>query len=85
MKPTKKSEQILLVKTHKNLEEEQDMQPDTSYIPFEMTTEKHEVMENVEQSYIPVNSYKPIISSIGNSGWQISDVWRDIRVDNFSS
>jgi hypothetical protein len=83
MKPTKKSEQILLVKTHKNLEEEQDVQPDTSYIPFEVATENHEIMENVEQSYIPV-SHNPIIPSCCNSGWQISDIWRDIRVDNFS-
>jgi hypothetical protein len=84
MKPIKKSEQILLVKTHKNLEEEQDVQPDTSYIPSDVTTENDEIMENEEQSYIPV-SHNPIISSIGNSGWQISDIWRDIRVDNFSS
>jgi hypothetical protein len=88
MKPIKKSEKILLLLAHKNSEEEeqqeQDMQRDTSYIPFDVATENHEVIENEKQSYIPVNNYKPIISSIGNSGWQISDVWRDIRVDNFS-
>jgi hypothetical protein len=83
MKPIKKSEQILLVKTHKNLEEEQDIQPLVKDIPFDVATENDEIMENVKQSYIPV-SYNPIISSIGNSGWQISDIWRDIRVDNFS-
>jgi hypothetical protein len=84
MKPIKKSEQILLVKSHKNSEEEQDMQPDIKDIPFDVATENHEVIENEKQSYIPVNNYNPIILSIGNSGWQISDIWRDIRVDNFS-
>jgi hypothetical protein len=85
MKPIKKSEKILLVKAHKNSEEEeQDIQPPVKDIPSDVATENHEVAENVEKSYIPVNNYNPIIPSIGNSGWQISDVWRDIRVDNFS-
>ncbi|MCW5318112.1 hypothetical protein GTQ43_31475 [Nostoc sp. KVJ3] len=25
----------------------------------------------------------PPVQSVGNSGWQVSDVWRDIRVDDF--
>jgi hypothetical protein len=84
MKPIKKSEQILLVKAHKNSEEEQGMQPDIKDIPLSLAIENHEVAENVEKSYIPVNNYNPIIPSSCNSGWQISDIWRDIRVDNFS-
>jgi hypothetical protein len=31
-------------------------------------------------AYIP--EYRPL-HSVGNSGWQVSDVWRDIRVDDF--
>jgi hypothetical protein len=31
-------------------------------------------------AYIP--EYRPL-RSVGNSGWQVSDVWRDIRVDDF--
>ncbi|MBD2536563.1 hypothetical protein H6G97_47780 [Nostoc flagelliforme FACHB-838] len=27
----------------------------------------------------------PPVQSVGNSGWQVSDVWRDIRVDDFCS
>ncbi|MBD2505088.1 hypothetical protein [Anabaena azotica] len=25
----------------------------------------------------------PLTGSVGNSGWQISDIWRDLRVDGF--
>ncbi len=35
-----------------------------------------------EPNYIPVRDY-PVVQSIGNSGWQASDIWRDIRIDNF--
>ena len=32
--------------------------------------------------YIPLLDNPPV-QSVGNSGWQISDVWRDLRVDDF--
>ncbi|OYE01007.1 hypothetical protein [Nostoc sp. 'Peltigera membranacea cyanobiont' 232] len=32
--------------------------------------------------YIPFIDNPPV-QSVGNSGWQMSDVWRDIRVDDF--
>ena len=32
--------------------------------------------------YIPLLDNPPV-QSVGNSGWQISDIWRDIRVDGF--
>ncbi|MEH2325186.1 MAG: hypothetical protein V7K32_16825 [Nostoc sp.] len=32
--------------------------------------------------YIPFLDNPPV-QSVGNSGWQISDIWRDIRVDDF--
>jgi hypothetical protein len=34
--------------------------------------------------YIPFLDNPPV-QSVGNSGWQISDVWRDLRVDSFSN
>ena len=34
--------------------------------------------------YIPFLDNPPV-QSVGNSGWQVSDVWRDIRVDDFCS
>ena len=35
-----------------------------------------------EPDYIPFLDNPPV-QSVGNSGWQVSDVWRDIRVDGF--
>jgi hypothetical protein len=35
-----------------------------------------------EPNYIPLPD-NPIVQSVSNSGWQISDIWRDIRVDDF--
>lgn len=35
-----------------------------------------------EPNYIPLRD-NPIVQSVGKSGWQISDIWRDIRVDDF--
>ena len=32
--------------------------------------------------YIPFLDNPPV-QFVGNSGWQISDIWRDIRVDDF--
>lgn len=34
--------------------------------------------------YIPFLDNPPV-QSVGNSGWQVFDVWRDIRVDDFCS
>ncbi|MEH2003319.1 MAG: hypothetical protein V7L00_32185 [Nostoc sp.] len=34
--------------------------------------------------YVPFLDNPPV-QSVGNSGWQVSDVWRDIRVDDFCS
>lgn len=32
--------------------------------------------------YAPVQDY-PILQSVSNSGWQPSDIWRDLRIDGF--
>ncbi|AFY99390.1 hypothetical protein [Calothrix sp. PCC 6303] len=79
----KKSEQQLLLKIKKIEDEEQNIQPDAKDIPEVREEQKHLIIENTESNYIPARD-NPIVQSIGNSGWQISDIWRDIRVDNFS-
>lgn len=38
--------------------------------------------EPIEPNYIPLRD-NAIVQSVGKSGWQISDIWRDIRVDGF--
>jgi hypothetical protein len=79
----KKSEQLLLLKIKKIEDEEENIQPDTKDIPEANPEKKHVIIENQEANYTPLRD-NPIVQSIGNSGWQISDIWRDIRVDNFS-
>jgi hypothetical protein len=79
----KKSEQQLLLKIKKIEDEEQNIQPDTKDIAEDTEEQKRLIIENTESNYIPARD-NPIVQSIGNSGWQISDIWRDIRVDNFS-
>ncbi|MFW9264730.1 hypothetical protein [Nostoc sp. CALU 546] len=36
------------------------------------------------RDYVPFLDNPPV-QSVGNSGWQVSDVWRDLRVDSFSN
>ena len=40
------------------------------------------ISDSREPDYIPFID-NPQVHSVGNSGWQISDIWRDIRVDDF--
>jgi hypothetical protein len=79
----KKSEQLLLLKIKKIEDEEENIRPDIKDIPEMNLGKKHVIIENRESNYIPLQD-NPIVQSISNSGWQISDIWRDIRVDNFS-
>ncbi|BDA69998.1 hypothetical protein CAL7716_041640 [Calothrix sp. PCC 7716] len=79
----KKSEQLLLLKIKTIENEEENIQPDAKDIPVVSPEQKPIVIQNQESNYIPVRD-NPMVQSIGKSGWQISDIWRDIRVDNFS-
>lgn len=79
----KKSEQQTLLKIKKIEDEEQNTQPDANDIPVVSLEQKPIAIQNQESNYIPVRD-NPIVQSVGNSGWQISDIWRDVRVDNFS-
>jgi hypothetical protein len=83
MKPIKKSEQLLFHKIKRMEEEEQNIQSDIKDILDVSPEQKRIIIENKESNYIPMRD-NPIVQSVGNSGWQISDIWRDIRVDNFS-
>ncbi|MBD2295069.1 hypothetical protein H6G06_16665 [Anabaena sphaerica FACHB-251] len=35
-----------------------------------------------EPNYIPIRD-NPIVLSVGNTGWQVSEIWKDIRLDKF--
>lgn len=63
--------------------EETNLQADDLGVPEPIVEEKPNFyIQSKEPYYIPRQEY-PVIQSVGNSGWQVSDIWRDIRVDNF--
>ncbi|MBW4566042.1 MAG: hypothetical protein KME32_34190 [Mojavia pulchra JT2-VF2] len=84
MKIIKKSEKLTLRKM-KEMEQAEDelLQTDSVNFSAPMVDEKPVITpEPIEPNYIPLIDNPPV-QSIGNSGWQVSDIWRDIRVDNF--
>ena len=89
MKLIKKSEKLLLDKIKLMEEAEEESPPvetppvETPNFPEPTVEEYQEYLENGEVNYIPLRTH-PIIQSVGNSGWQVSDIWKDVRVDNFS-
>ncbi len=80
----KKSEKLVLKKIKMMEEtEEQNLHPDPVDTPEPIVEEQKEVYLDIRETrYIPLRE-QPVIQSAGNSGWQVSDIWRDIRVDNF--
>jgi len=85
MKPTKKPELLTLKKAtvpkpkHEQIEEVSASESIANQQPSQDTeTPDTEYL----QSCTPVQDY-PILPSAGNSGWQASDIWRDLRVDSF--
>ncbi|OUL27298.1 hypothetical protein BV378_11780 [Nostoc sp. RF31YmG] len=72
----------------KNVETKEELsQPtlrtDTAEIQ-EPVIENNPVMDSnyTNVNYIPVRD-NPLVQSVGNSGWQASEIWRDLRIDNF--
>lgn len=80
----KKSEQLLLLKIKKVEDEEQNIKPENEDFSEAIPEPKPTIIENQLSNYIPARD-NPLVQSVGNSGWQVSDIWRDIRVDNFSN
>jgi hypothetical protein len=80
----KKSEKILMEKMKMMEEaEEENLQADTLDISEPIIEEQSNLSIAAKApSYIPQHDY-PVVQSVCNSGWQVSDIWRDIRVDNF--
>ncbi|MCC5654870.1 hypothetical protein LC609_34930 [Nostoc sp. XA013] len=84
----KKSDKLTL-RQMKLIEEAEDQlieaNTDNSTAPvLEVEVEEQPVVisEPRVPDYIPFLDNPPV-QSVGNSGWQVSDVWRDIRVDDF--
>ncbi|MFN6567876.1 hypothetical protein [Dendronalium sp. ChiSLP03b] len=82
MKLIKKSEKLLLNKIKIMEESEEQNFPADTFDNPEPIVEKELYVEKTEPNYIPIRD-NPIVQSVGNSGWQVSDIWKDIRLDDF--
>ncbi|MGJ5632122.1 hypothetical protein [Nostoc sp. CALU 1950] len=82
----KKSDKLTL-RQMKLIEEAEDqlLQANTDNSTAPVVEEKPvAISEPRVPDYVPFLDNPPV-QSVGNSGWQVSDVWRDIRVDDFCS
>jgi hypothetical protein len=82
----KKSDKLTL-RQMKSIEEAEDqlLQANTDNFTapvVEIEEKPVAISEPRVPDYIPFLDNPPV-QSVGNSGWQVSDVWRDIRVDDF--
>ncbi|MBD2248098.1 hypothetical protein [Nostoc sp. FACHB-888] len=84
MKIIKKSDKLTLKKMMEMQDaSDQNLQADTVKSSAPMVDEQPVVIpEPREPDYIPFLDNPPV-QSVGNSGWQVSDIWRDIRLDSF--
>jgi hypothetical protein len=84
MKLIKKSEKLLLDKIKLMEEaEEQNLLAESVTVPEAIVEEEPEYMDYEEFNYVPLSTH-PLIQSVGNSGWQVSEIWKDVRIDSFS-
>ncbi|WDD36303.1 hypothetical protein PQG02_33330 (plasmid) [Nostoc sp. UHCC 0926] len=84
MKIIKKSDKLTLKKMMEiQHAEDQNLQADTVNSSAPVVDEQPAAIPAARvPDYIPFFDNPPV-QSVGNSGWQISDIWRDIRVDDF--
>ncbi|MHC5612139.1 hypothetical protein [Nostoc sp.] len=84
MKIIKKSDKLTLKKMMEiQHAEDQNLQTDTVNSSAPVVDEQPAAIPVARvPDYIPFFDNPPV-QSVGNSGWQISDIWRDIRVDDF--
>ncbi|QYX30057.1 hypothetical protein [Sphaerospermopsis torques-reginae] len=83
MKLIKKSEKLLLDKIKSMELEEENILTEITNEPEPLVEERRVIdIENQLPDYIPVRD-NPIVHSVGNTGWQVSEIWKEIRLDNF--
>jgi len=81
MKLIKNFEKPILKKT-KTTEEAKEQSLQADILTQEPTIEEKQLLdvEKLEPDYIP---FHPVLQSVDKSGWQVSDIWKDIRLDDF--
>jgi hypothetical protein len=79
----KKSDKLILNKSETTPPPTEPIEMSESQDILEPVVEDElpQYIEALESDYIPERYH--LLHSIANSGWQPSDVWRDIRVDDF--
>lgn len=83
MKLIKKSEKLLLDKIKSMELEEENILTEITNEPEPLVEERRVIdIENQVPDYIPVRD-NPIVHSVGNTGWQVSEIWKEIRLDDF--
>lgn len=88
MKPIKKPELLILKKSVASRPTQEQLPEVDTELTNETIVEQQPSVEPQSQSteyltrYEPVQDY-PVLQSVGNSGWQPSDIWRELRVDSF--
>lgn len=86
MKPIKKPELRSLKKTAdqeppQQLDSQVDAVTDTPVVEPQPAQDKLPIPEYSPYA-APAQDY-PLTGSVGNTGWQVSDIWRDLRIDGF--
>lgn len=88
MKLIKKSEKLILDKIKSMESEAENLQTEINDDPETVIDEIQEEetrkidINNQLSNYIPVRD-NPIVYSVGNTGWQVSEIWKEIRLDDF--
>lgn len=83
MKLIKKSEKLLLDQIKSMELEDENLQTEITNEPEPLVEERRVIdIENQVPDYIPVRD-NPIVHSVGNTGWQVSEIWKEIRLDSF--
>lgn len=84
MKLIKNFEKPILKKTEITEElKEQHFQLDGINTEHSKVEEQQKLnLDNQRHNFIPLRD-RSIDQSVGNSGWQVSDIWKDIRLDGF--
>lgn len=83
MKPIKKSHRPIIKKSTTPEPPQENLVDDAQTIAEDLqpvATEK-QAPEYIP-GYVPFLDNPPV-QSVSNSGWQVSDIWKDIRVDAF--
>ncbi|BAY34596.1 hypothetical protein NIES2107_65010 [Nostoc carneum NIES-2107] len=88
MKPIKKPELLMVKKSVASQPAVEEVAPTETVSTDEPIIDQQPDLEVESQLteylhvYAPVQD-SPVLQSVGNTGWQVSDIWRDLRIDNF--